>query len=81
MHRQKTRVSRKEYQLIYDTLGGWKMILYFNQFKRIKDDYSAVIVYYIALEIKLYLYHWLASIIQDYVLDIGLLIAYFYTVY
>ena len=80
-YRQNVKYSRKEYQLMYNTMGGWKTISYFNQFKRTKDEYSAVTAQHTAWEIKAYLCNWLASTIQDCVLVIGLFAACFYAIY
>ena len=66
---------------MYDTLGGWKAVIYFNQFNRTKDEYSTVMAQHISLIIKLYLYNWLTLFFQTYVLNISLFITYFYTIY
>ena len=78
---QNVKYSRKEYQLMCDTIGGWKTILYFNRFEHTKEEYSAATAQHTALEIKAYLYKWLASTIQDCVLDISLFAAGFYAIY
>ena len=69
------------YQVMYDTMGGWKTVSYFNRFKHIKDGYSAVTAQHTASKIKAYLYSWLTLTIQDCVLDIGLFAACFYAIY
>ena len=44
--RRSQGLSRKEYQLMYDTVGGWSSVSYFNRQSYEKERYSRAVGLY-----------------------------------
>ena len=80
-YRRLTRNSRKEYQTMFDYMGGWKTVSYFNRMDDAKDKYEKVVSQGVALKYFTWLLYYWQSGVTGLTMDIGLACASFYAVY
>ena len=81
LRRRNVRHSREEHQVMYDTMGGWKTVSYFNRLPYAKDKYSSAASRNTDSRKKWLLHFYIATSIQGFALDAGLFGACFYAVY
>ncbi|KAL9118419.1 MAG: hypothetical protein Q9187_005037 [Circinaria calcarea] len=81
VRRQNTALARAEYQTLYDTMGGWKTVSYFNRRKHASTRYGTAVTKYTESRKTVWLLYYFSASIQGLVLDIGLFGACFYAVY
>ena len=69
--RRNTGISRKEYQCMYDTLGSWSTVTYFNRLPYERGRYALVVEQYMQSSKKMYYVYYLAWAVQSFVLKVG----------
>ena len=79
--RRNVKYARREFQVMFDSMGGWKTVTYFNRHKYAKDQYSTVVTQHTNSKKIVYLWNWLSTAVQESVLDIGLFGACFFAIY
>ena len=79
--RHNTALARAEYQTMYDTMGGWKTVSYFNRKQHASARYGTAVTKYTESKKTLWLLYYFSASIQGLVLDMGLFGACFYAVY
>lgn len=79
--RQQLVSVRRAYQVLFDTMGGWRTVSYFNRLRHAQDTYSSATALYIEARRRSQLLYYLTDGMQSMVLDIGLFGACFYAVY
>ena len=81
LRRRSVRYSREEFQVMYDTMGGWKTVSYFNRLQYAKEEYHSAASRNKSARKQVLEMWYLASSFQGFVLDLGLFGACFYAVY
>lgn len=72
---------RRAYQVLFDTMGGWRTVSYFNRLQHAQDNYSSATALSIEARRRSQLLYCLTDGMQSMVLDVGLFGACFYAVY
>ena len=80
-YRHNVKYARQEWQVMFDSMGGWKTVSYFNRHKYAKDQYSDAVTQHFESKKTVYIMNWLSTTIQDSVLDMGLFGACFFAIY
>jgi ABC-type transport system involved in Fe-S cluster assembly fused permease/ATPase subunit len=73
--------SRRSYQVLYDTMGGWRTVSYFNRLQHAKETYASSRAAHLDNRITMYLISCWTEGSQGLILDIGLFSACFYAIY
>lgn len=80
-NRRSTRNSRKENQVMYDYMGGWKTVTYFNRMDHAKKKYNEIVSQGVAIRYLTNMLYYLQWSLTGFTLDIGLGCASLYAVY
>ena len=72
---------RQTYQVMYDTMGGWKTVSYFNRLRHAENLYTSSINVRVQSEWKYNSGYYIADSLQGFILDFGLFGACFYAIY
>ena len=81
VRRQNQFKARQKYHVMYDTMGSWRTIAYFNGLRRAQDSYYASTAAYAkSRQYDMFLYYFGRGL-QGLVLDAGLFGACFYAAY
>ena len=81
VRRRNQRASRKCFQVLYDTMDGWKTVSYFNRLSHAQQRYAVGIKNEMKSRLAYWRLSYFTSAVQSFVLDIGLYSACFYAVY
>ena len=81
MRRTCAKKARREFQVLFDTMSGWRTVSYFNMLAHAKESYSTSNLEYLQSVLKLNTYFCFYHGVQDLILDIGLYSACFLAVY
>ena len=79
--RRERDISRKEYQILYDSMGNWKTVSYFNRIPYEQDRYSSTVRLHMVAQRKSWIMHYVSWGAENLVLDFGLAGACFLAVY
>ena len=81
VRRRNQRASRKCFQVLFDTMDGWKTVSYFNRLSHAQQRYAVGIRNEMQSRLAYWRLSYFTSAVQSFVLDIGLYSACFYAVY
>lgn len=70
--RRNTGIAKKEAQIMYDSVGSWTTVAYFNRSVYELKRYTTVIEQYMQSQRKMYVVYYLAWAVQSVVMKIGL---------
>jgi hypothetical protein len=70
--RRNTGIARKEAQIMYDTVGSWTTVAYFNRSAYERGRYTTVIEQHMQSQRKTYVIYYLTWAAQSVVMSIGL---------
>ena len=73
--------SRRSFQILFDTMGGWRTVSYFNRLRHAQDTYSTATAVTMGSRRRISLLYCWTDGAQSLALDIGLYAACFYAVY
>lgn len=73
--------SRKEYQILYDSMGNWRTVSFFNRIPYEQQRYSSTVRLHMKAQRKSWMMHYISWAAQSLVLDSGLAAACFLAVY
>ncbi|MCJ1399436.1 hypothetical protein MMC11_002638 [Xylographa trunciseda] len=79
--RQYIAAIRRAYQVMYDTMGGWKTVSYFNRMRHAEELYATSTSINIQLRWKNQVIYYISDGLQGLILDLGLFGACFYAIY
>lgn len=71
LHRRYVGIWRKEYQVMYDTLGSWSTVTYFNRQVYERERYASVVEQNMQSQLKTSLIFYISLVVQSWVLKIG----------
>lgn len=71
LRRRFSGIWRKEYQFMYDTLGSWSTVTYFNRLVYEKERYASVVEQRMQSQLKMDLIFYISLAAQVSVLEIG----------
>ena len=71
LHRSNTEADRLENQALFDSVGCWVSVVYFNNFPHERRRYSEAIERTLITNRRLSLMYYLASFVKDSLLEIG----------
>ena len=71
LRRSWTDLWRKEYQHVYDTLGNWTTVAYFNRHPYECERYSMIVEQVMQSQKKMYIVYYLAYAVQAVALNVG----------
>lgn len=81
MQRKANACSRRTTQVVYDTMGEWKTVSYFNRFAHAKSKHSASVTLFQSLWVRAERFWYIAHGLLDLILDIGCFGAFFFAIY
>ncbi|MCJ1473824.1 hypothetical protein MMC13_002476 [Lambiella insularis] len=73
--------SRRAWQVLYDTMGGWRTVQYFNRLRHASGIYSASVYARMEARRRYHMTFYISDGMQGLILDFGLYGACFYAVY
>lgn len=79
--RTMTKTTRAESQAMYDTVGCWVSVAYFDNFAYERKRYSGAVVRNLESQFSLYMLHYLSGIVSDSALEIGFAGAFLLAIY
>ncbi|MCJ1281672.1 hypothetical protein MMC26_000994 [Xylographa opegraphella] len=79
--RQYIAAIRRAYQVLYDTMGGWKTVSYFNRMRHAEELYATSTSVNMRFRWKNSVIYYVSDGLQGLILDIGLFGACFYAIY
>ena len=79
--RKSAKVQRKVFQVMFDTLNGWRTVSYFNRINHEQHRYLSAMISSTKAKKHVYFLHLVARWLQSLLLDIGLLGACFFAAY
>ena len=79
--RGQTDISRKEYQILYDSMGNWKTVSYFNRTPYEQQRYSSTVGLHMKAQRRAWILYYVSWGAENLVLDCGLAGACFLAVY
>ena len=72
---------RRAFQVLYDTMGGWKTVSYFNRMRHAQETYLNITTVHLESRRVVHVLYFVADGIKGLILDAGLYGACFYAVY
>lgn len=69
--RDNTEASRKEYQVLFDAMGSWISVAYFNNFKFEQERYKDAVAENLKAQFMYQIVRFTARMLQDSILKIG----------
>lgn len=75
--RENTEASRKESQVLYDSMGCWTSVAYFNNFKHEQERYKTAVAANLEKQFKFHIIRYVARLLQDTILKVGFTAAAF----
>ncbi|KAM0796010.1 hypothetical protein BDR22DRAFT_812779 [Usnea florida] len=73
--RRLTGLSRKEHQVMYDTVGGWTSVVYFNRREHEQDRYAEIVGLNMRAHTKFLSVYYLSWVVQDTIIELGMICA------
>lgn len=74
-------ISRKEYQILYDTMGNWRTVSFFNRISYEQQRYSSTVGLHMTAQRTYWLMYYLSWVAQSLLLDFAFAGACFLVVY
>lgn len=79
--RRLTGLARKEHQVMYDTIGGWSSVVYFNRREYEQDRYAEVVGLNLKAETKFYSFYYVSWAVRDTIIELGMIFACILAIY
>ena len=79
--RRQMGISRKESQVLYDSMGNWRTVSYFNRIPYEQQRYASVVTLHMQSQRKSWILHYVSWAAESVVLDFGLAGACFLAAY
>ncbi|KAA6415967.1 MAG: hypothetical protein FRX48_00686 [Lasallia pustulata] len=79
--RRQRDLSRKEYQILYDSMGNWRTVSYFNRIPYEQERYSSSVKLHMEAQRSSWMIHYISWGAQSLLLDCGRAVACFLAVY
>ncbi|MCJ1431415.1 hypothetical protein MMC27_000768 [Xylographa pallens] len=79
--RQYIAAIRRAYQVMYDTMGGWRTVSYFNRMRHAEELYATSTSINMQFRWKNQVIYYISDGLQGLILDFGLFGACFYAIY
>jgi ABC-type bacteriocin/lantibiotic exporter with double-glycine peptidase domain len=79
--RENTEASRKENQVLYDAMGCWTSVAYFNNFEHELQRYKAAVALQLKVLFQYYIIRYAARTVQESILKVGFVAASFLAAY
>ncbi|CAD6570642.1 MAG: hypothetical protein ASARMPREDX12_003784 [Alectoria sarmentosa] len=74
-------LKRREFQVMYDTVGGWSSVSYFNRHGYEKGRYADVVGLSIKADYKWISLHYISQVAKDTIIELGMISACILAIY
>lgn len=74
-------LSRREGQIMYDSIGGWSSVTYFNRRKYEQERYAEIVGLNLKAQTKYYLFFYVTQGLRDTIIELGMICACILAIY